>query len=318
VWRRYDYMVRTSTVQGPGGDASVIRIRENNKALALAVDGNGRQVYLDPYMGGMLAVAEATRNISCCGAEPLGITDCLNFGNPEKAEIYWQFYNAVSGMAEACKILDTPVVGGNVSFYNEVEGEAIYPTPVVGAVGLLENYEDQGQIAFRHSGDLICLLGAEAVSLGGSQFLKTVHGLVKGPLAKIDLTLEKRLQQLVRKLISTVVIESAHDLADGGLAISLAECSIAGALGAVVRLPALERPETALFGEGPSRILVSINPINVETVKKEAAAAAVPLQELGQVRGESLCISCGDDLLVELDVKKVKQVYEEAFQWIMD
>lgn len=317
VWRRYDYLVRTCTVQGPGGDAAVIRIRENGKALAMSVDGNSRQVYLDPYLGGMLAVAEATRNISCCGAEPLGITDCLNFGNPEKPEIYWQFRNTVSGMAEACAQLDVPVVGGNVSFYNEVEGEAIYPTPVIGVVGLLDNYEIQGRIAFRNRGDLICLLGADEISLGGSQLLKTVHGQIKGALAKIDLMLEKRLQLLVRKLILAAAIESAHDLAEGGLAVSLAECSMAAGLGASVRLPATDRPEVAFFGEGPSRILISVSPARMEAVQKEAAAYAVPLHELGQVKGDALLMFCGDDLLVQQDLKRAKKAYEEAFQWIM-
>jgi phosphoribosylformylglycinamidine synthase subunit PurL len=318
VWRRYDYMVRTCTIQGPGGDAAVVRHRESGKALALSVDGNGRLVYLDPFLGGMLAVAEATRNVSCSGAVPIGITDCLNFGNPEKPEIYWQFKNAVSGMAEACRVLETPVVGGNVSFYNEVEGEAIYPTPVVGAVGLLEHYEQQCRSAFIHDGDLICLIGASDRSLGGSQFLKTIHAKIAGRPAGIDLELEKRLQLIIRNLIRDGLINSAHDLSDGGLAVSLAECCLPGGLGALVSLPAVERPELGLFGEGPSRIIITVDPGELDKVKKAVAEVQINLSELGEVKGSALIIKSGDDIIVELSQAEMKKAYEGVFEWIMD
>jgi phosphoribosylformylglycinamidine synthase subunit PurL len=318
VWRRYDYMVRTCTVQGPGGDAAVIRHRESGKALAMAVDGNGRHVYLNPYLGGMLAVAEATRNVSCVGAEPIGITDCLNFGNPEKPEIYWQFSQAVAGMAEACRVLEVPVVGGNVSFYNEVEGEAIYPTPVVGAVGLLEQYVKQAKSAFVQEGDLIFLLGANEVSLGGSQFLKTVHGKIHGELAGLDLKLEKKLQELVRNLIREELLQSAHDLADGGLAVALAESCMAGEIGAVVKLKGQTSYELELFGEGPSRILISVNPDCGDQVKASAAESGLAVEEIGVVQGELLKITCGGVQVIELKLTQMEKAYREVFSWIME
>lgn len=318
VWRRYDYMVRTCTVQGPGGDAAVIRHRESGKALAMAVDGNGRYVYLNPYLGGMLAVAEATRNVSCVGAEPIGITDCLNFGNPEKPEIYWQFSQAVAGMTEACQALEVPVVGGNVSFYNEVEGEAIYPTPVVGAVGLLENYEIQAKSAFVQEGDIIYLLGAKEVSLGGSQFLKTVHGQLHGELAGLDLILEKKLQELLRRLISEELLQSVHDLADGGLAVALAESCLAARIGAFVDLNCSAKPELELFGEGPSRVLVSVNPDLGEQVKNSINEAGVPIKEIGVVQGDLLKITSGGGTLIELKIALMEKAYREVFTWIME
>jgi phosphoribosylformylglycinamidine synthase subunit PurL len=318
VWRRYDYMVRTCTVQGPGGDAAVIRHRESGKALAMAVDGNGRHVYLNPYLGGMLAVAEATRNVSCVGAEPIGITDCLNFGNPEKPEIYWQFSQAVAGMTEACRVLEVPVVGGNVSFYNEVEGEAIYPTPVVGAVGLLDQYAKQVKAAFIQEGDLIFLLGVKEVSLGGSQFLKTVQGQLYGELAALDLIVEKKLQDLVRYLISKELLQSAHDLADGGLAVALAESCLAGGIGAEIQLKVATRTELDLFGEGPSRILISAKPDHGDQIKTFAAEAAIPVEEIGFVQGDLLKITCGGMQVIELKITQMEKAYREVFSWIME
>ncbi|MDZ4133748.1 MAG: AIR synthase related protein, partial [Dethiobacteria bacterium] len=318
VWRRYDYMVRTSTLQGPGGDAAIIRLRESGKALALTVDGNGRHTYLDPHLGGKLAVAEALRNLSCTGAEPIGITDCLNFGNPEKPEIFWQFRQAVEGMAEACRVLETPVVGGNVSFYNEVEGEAIYPTPVVGAVGLLESDEKPCGMAFLDAGNLILMLGAPDISLGGSQFLKSIHRKVAGRLAAIDLEFEKRLQDLLRRLIREKLISSAHDLSDGGLAVALAESCLGGSKGASVTLPMTTNPALSLFGEGPSRAIVSLKQESLEQVRQFAAEAAVPLFEIGSVGGDALKIALDDDLVVNLGLTEMRRTHEEVFSCIMD
>ncbi len=318
VWRRYDHTVRTCTVQGPGGDAAVIRLRETGSALAVAVDGNGRQVYLDPYLGGMLAVAEATRNLACTGAEPLGITDCLNFGNPEKPEIFWQFRRAVEGMAEACRILEVPVVGGNVSFYNEVEGEAIYPTPVVGAVGLLEDPRRSCGIAFRRAGDAVVLLGARQVSLGGSQYLKTCHAIVAGTLAPVDLHLEKALQRLLRRAVAEGLLSSAHDLSDGGLAVALAESCLSGGLGARVQLPAGEDARLALFGEGPSRVLVSLAPAVLEPLLALAREAAVPAAALGTVEGADLAVSAGGLPLLRMAVAEMDRIYREAIPAMME
>ena len=317
VWRRYDYMVRTSTVAGPGGDAAVIRLRENGKGLAVTVDGNGRYCYLDPYLGGMLAVAEATRNISCCGAEPIGITDCLNFGNPEKPEIFWQFRRCVEGMAKACKILEAPVVGGNVSFYNEVEGKAIYPTPVVGAVGLLEDYHTFGRSEFGETGDLIFLVGANDLSLGGSQYLKKLHGLIAGRLAGIELEFEKALQETLRELVTGGMLSSAHDLAEGGLAVALAECAIAGGVGAEIDLPGKQELLLALYGEGPSRVLISLPPENSEQVSEICKLAGLPMVQLGIVGGDALIIKRSGDIIIKLGHSEMKKTYEEVFSCLM-
>ncbi len=318
VWRRYDYMVRTCTVQGPGGDAAVIRLRKTGKALAVSTDGNGRYTYLDPYRGGMMAVAEATRNVSCTGAEPIGITDCLNFGNPEKPEIYWQFRQAVEGMAEACRALEVPVVGGNVSFYNEVEGEAVYPTPVVGAVGLLKDLHKHCGISLRRKGDLLLLLGPEVLSLGGSQYLKTCCGKVAGGLPEIDLETEKNVQLLLRRLIDEELISSAHDLSDGGLAVALAESCISGSIGAEVKLKEKSNLLLDLFGEGPSRVLISLDEKNMERVRKLAGDFKIAVCEIGTAAGDTLIISCGGDIIIEVKVSAMSAAYKEVFSCIME
>jgi phosphoribosylformylglycinamidine synthase subunit PurL len=317
VWRRYDYMVRTSTVAGPGGDAAVIRLRENGKGLAVTVDGNGRYCYLDPYLGGMLAVAEATRNLSCCGAEPIGITDCLNFGNPEKPEIFWQFRRCVEGMSKACEVLEAPVVGGNVSFYNEVEGKAIYPTPVVGAVGLLEDYRTFGRSEFSETGDLIFLVGANDLSLGGSQYLKKLHGRVAGRLAGIELAFEKALQETLRELVTGGMLSSAHDLAEGGLAVALAECVIAGEVGAEIDLPGKQELLLALYGEGPSRVLISLPPANADQVSEICRLAGLPVVQLGIVGGDALIIRRSGDIILGLGHSEMKKTYGEVFSCLM-
>ena len=318
IWRRYDYMVRTCTVQGPGGDAAVIRLRESGKALALAVDGNGRHTYLDPYRGGMMAVAEATRNVSCTGAEPVGITDCLNFGNPEKPEIYWQFRQAVEGMAEACRVLGVPVVGGNVSFYNEVEGEAIYPTPVVGAVGLLDSPLKSCAAGLRRAGDLLALLGPGETSLGGSQYLKSCCGRVAGRPAKLDLETEKSIQILLRRLIGEELLSSAHDLSDGGLAVAAAESCLGGGWGAEIDAGREGNPLPELFGEGPSRILVSFDPKNRDRLFALAGEEKVDLREIGAVAGDALIIRHGGDIIIKLTLSDLKKVYEEVFSCLME
>jgi len=317
VWQRYDYQVRTSTVQGPGGDAAVIKIRQTGQALAMTVDGNGRYCHLDPSAGGKMAVMEATRNLSCVGAEPVGITDCLNFGNPEKEEIYSQFKATVEGMAEACRVLETPVVGGNVSFYNEVAGQAIYPTPVVGAVGLLDRYEQQGTADFKKPGDWICLLGSPAVSLGGSQLQKSCGGELGGLLSPVNLELEKRLQSLVRCLVRSRLVASAHDLAEGGLAVALAESCLPNNIGAAVEVTGQPDKISSLFGEGPSRILISTGGENLENVKVEAEKAGVPLTILGKTGGKVLLIRSGDDIILKLEISSLRSAYEEVFSCLM-
>lgn len=227
VYQQYDHMVRTNTVVMPGSDAAVLRIRGTRKALAMTTDCNARYIYLDPEVGGAIAVAEAARNVVCSGAKPLAITDCLNFGSPENPEIFWQFEKAVDGMSAACQTLDTPVIGGNVSFYNERSGMAVYPTPVVGMVGLIEDIEHITTQAFQAEGDVIFLLGETRAEFGGSELQKIVTGTIEGHAPHLDLEVEKELQACTLQAIQKGYVASAHDVAEGGLAVALAESCIA-------------------------------------------------------------------------------------------
>ncbi|MCH7652297.1 MAG: phosphoribosylformylglycinamidine synthase subunit PurL [Chloroflexi bacterium] len=263
VYRQYDHQVQTNTVIAPGGDAAVLRLKGTKKAIALATDGNGRICYLDPFVGGKIAVAEACRNISCVGAEPIALTDCLNFGNPERPEVYYQLEEVIKGMAEASRALDAPVISGNVSLYNEAHGTAIYPTPVIGSLGLLEDVEAHVDIGFREESHAVVLLGACAVvgtpkNLAGSEYLEVVHGLIAGR-PSIDLDDEVRLQRACRALIRKGIIRSAHDCSDGGLAVAIAESCIAGNIGFQGDSEIDGRWDAALFGEAQSRIVVSLD-----------------------------------------------------------
>ncbi len=239
AYRQYDHMVQTNTVNLPGLGAGVVRIKGTDRALALSVDGNGRYCYLDPYRGAMLAVAEAARNVACAGARPLGATNCLNFGNPERPAIMWQFAKAVEGLGEACRALGVPITGGNVSLYNETDGRAIDPTPVVGVVGLLEHADRVLAGRFQGSGHIVVLLGEGRGELGGTEYLKVVHGLVRGAPPALDLKAERALQDLLVTLADARLIRSAHDCSDGGLAVTLAECCF-GAAASARRYPLKE------------------------------------------------------------------------------
>src|SRR5262249_54286465 len=225
AYRQYDHMVQTNTVNMPGFGAGVVRIKGTDRALAMSVDGNGRYCYLDRKRGAMLAVAEAARNVACAGALPLGATNCLNFGNPERPAIMWQFAQAVEGIGEACRALDVPITGGNVSLYNETDGKAIYPTPVIGVVGLLEHADRVVARAVRDSGDVILLLGEGRGELGGSEYLKVGYDRVQGRPPALDLNAERALQQLLVALAGERLLRSAHDCSDGGIAVALAECT---------------------------------------------------------------------------------------------
>ena len=307
-----DVSIEGDLPAGTGGGGAALLPLPHGRALAMAVAGNGRLVYLDPYRGAIFAVCEAARLLACAGAEPLGITDGLNFGNPEKPEVYWQFKQAVEGIADACRALSLPVVGGNVSFYNEVEGEAIYPTPVIGAVGLQENAAKSCSPGFSRDGDLIYLLGASSISLGGSQYLKSCRGRVAGALPQIDLELERRLQELLRRIIGEGLPGCARDISGGGLAVALAECCLLGGRGAAVALPAADRPELTLFGEGPSRVAITVKPGSSQRLESLAREAAVPAVQLGQTGGDRLRIAVGGQELVDLTVARMWKVYREA------
>ncbi|WP_315905997.1 phosphoribosylformylglycinamidine synthase subunit PurL [Priestia koreensis] len=261
VYNQYDYMVRTSTVVSPGSDAAVVRVRGTNKALAMTTDCNSRYLYLDPEVGGKIAVAEAARNIVCSGAQPLAITDCLNFGNPEKPEIFWQIEKSVDGMSEACRVLSTPVIGGNVSLYNETKGEAIYPTPVVGMVGLIEDLAHITTQAFKQEGDLVYVLGETRPEFSGSELQKVLEGRLFGKAPALDLDTELRHQKQLLTAIRSGLVASAHDVAEGGLGVALAESTFGtNGLGVTVSLPG--EATTALFSESQSRFVVTVRPEN--------------------------------------------------------
>ena len=294
VYRRYDHEVQTRTMVKPGaGDAAVLRLREIPKALALAVDGNGRTAWLDPYTGGAMAVAEACRNVAASGATPLAITDCLNFGNPQKPEVYYQLEECIRGMADACRALGVPVVSGNVSLYNETQGEAVYPTPVVGAVGLLDDARNALGAAFANEGDVVLLLGASSAdegALAGSEYLALEHGTVAGK-PSIDLDAEARLQRLLVDLARERLLSSAHDCSDGGLAVALAESAVLGGVGftGAGNLPE-SRWDAVLFGETASRAVVSCTEANAARVEAAAREAGVPCARLGVAGGARFAV----------------------------
>lgn len=308
VYRQYDHQVGINTVIPPGADAAVLRIKGLNKGIALTTDGNGRYSFLDPYLGGAAAVAEAARNLACVGAEPLAITDCLNLGNPENPEIYWQLERTIRGMARACKFLDIPVISGNVSLYNETRGQAIYPTPVVGMAGLLEDLRFRCTPEFKEAGDMVFLLGGGG-GLGGSEYLERIHGLVAG-IPRVDLELEKRVQRCLLRAIREGVIKSAHDVSDGGLLVTLAECCIAGGWGFHGKLEILGRMDETLFGEGGSRVVVSLEPKRTGELEKLASESGVQLRELGTVGGERFVL---EDLL-DLPLSEIELAWKHGLE----
>ena len=312
VYDQYDYMVRTSTVVAPGSDAAVVRIRGTKKALAMTTDCNARYLYLDPETGGKIAVAEAARNIVCSGAEPLAITDNLNFGNPEKPEIFWQIEKAADGISEACLALNSPVIGGNVSLYNETNGTAIYPTPVIGMVGLIKDTKDVTTQSFKAAGDLIYVLGETKADFGGSELQKMLEGSISGKAPSLDLEVEKAYQKAVLEAIRAGVVESAHDLAEGGLAVAVAESLISSKnLGAKVEVTA--DAVTALFSESQSRFLLSIKPENKETFEK-----LVPATLVGEVTDSTvLTISQGETILVNEQVDSLTDAWRGAIPCLL-
>jgi len=303
VYRQYDHTVRLVGAVRPGGDAAVVRLAVGEgaharKGIALSVAANGRYCYLDPHLGAMHAVAECARNIACVGGEPIAITDCLNFGNPEKPEIMWQFAECVRGIGDACRALGTPVVSGNVSLYNETEGQGILPTPTVGMVGLVEPVERSCGSAFRAAGDLIALVGTIRGEVGGSEYLAAQFGKEAGRPPSLDLARERAVQETVRRAVREGLLSSAHDCSDGGLAVALAEsCMMHDApadgsrpawVGAAVRVPFPARKDFVLFGEDASRILVSLPAAALPRLEAIARECGAPVVQLGAVGGERL------------------------------
>jgi phosphoribosylformylglycinamidine synthase len=320
AYRQYDHMVQTNTINLPGAGAGVVRIKGTDRALAMSVDGNGRYCYLDPRQGARLAVAEACRNVACAGARPMGATNCLNFGNPERPAIMWQFAEAVEGMGEACRALGVPITGGNVSLYNDTDGRAIYPTPIVGVVGLLEHADRVLGAQFRGPDDVVILLGRGLGELGGSEYLKTVHGMVRGVPPALDLDAERALQDLLVGLADSRLIRSAHDCSDGGLAIALAEvCFGPDGMGAEIsvesapadRVSALNEAG-ALFGESASRVVVSASRGLAARVLEQAAAARVPARVIGQTGGRRLRIAVDGRTSVDVLLADAERVWMSA------
>ena len=308
VYRQYDHFVRSNTVIAPGADAAVIRVKGTQKGLALTVDGNSRYCFLDPYVGGVLTVAEAARNLACVGARPLGITDCLNFGSPENPEVMWQFAEVIRGMRDACMALKVPVVSGNVSFYNETDSKPIYPTPTVGMVGLLAKLKRVVTPWFKFPGNIVVLLGRTREELGGSEYLKLIHGLVKGTPPWIDLKLEQAVQNCCLEAIDRGILRSAHDISDGGLAVSLAECCIGGPdrpLGVRIETHEMIRGDALLFSESPSRIVVSLEEKNLARLQELAAELRVPMHVIGTVGGARFVIQP----LLQLPVEELRSIW---------
>ncbi|HXB25539.1 MAG TPA: AIR synthase-related protein, partial [Gemmatimonadaceae bacterium] len=318
VTRQYDTSVQTNTVLGPGGgDAAVVRIRDTDRALAIKTDGNGRYTYLDPRMGGRIAVAEAARNVACVGGRPMAITNCLNFGNPTRPEVYYQLREAIAGMGEACRALGTPVTGGNVSLYNENPGGAIYPTPVVGMIGIVDPVTNATPSTFGCLEDAIVLFGEPTAELGGSEYLATIHGLVAGAPPACDLEAERKLIDAVLDAIGRGIVRSAHDVSDGGLAVALAECCVAdieALKGAELDLgPWAKLPRNALlFGEGQGRVVISTpDPAAVLAV---AGAHGVPAKRIGTVRAKTAGFRINAMLI---EVEKLAQAFHDAIPSIM-
>lgn len=316
VYRQYDHMVRTNTVVLPGLGAGVVRIKGTSRALAVSLDGNGRHAYLDPREGGRLAVAEAARNVACAGAAPIGATNCLNFGNPERPDIMWQFVQAVDGIAEGCRALGIPVTGGNVSLYNETDGRAIYPTPVLGVVGLVEDAARVLTRVFPAPGLDVVLLGDPAGELGGSEYLKRVHGLVRGRPAPVDFDREAALQRLVVDAAHRGMVCSAHDCAEGGLAVALAECCVeSGGVGARVDLSVstgstdLTDIVRILFGEAPSRVVVSATPAGRVELLEHARGLGVPAARIGRTGGSRVTVSVAGDVVADTALEAAERAW---------
>lgn len=302
IWEQYDYQVMVNTVVVPGCDAAVLRVGDtgrgevSGRGIAVSSDCNGRYCYLDPYAGAQIAFAEAARNVACSGGRAAAITDCLNFGNPEKPEVFWTFHESVRGLADACTAFGVPVISGNVSFYNESFGQPIYPTPTVGLVGLLDHVEDHCTTAFKSDGDAVVLLGRTRNELGGSEYLKVAHGMVAGRPPKVDLVDERLLDELLVTAIRTGIIRSAHDCSEGGLAVALAECCLAGGRGATVEIPGDLPGVVALFSESQGRVVVTVAADHVDALKTLATTHATSCVRIGTVGGDRLRIGMFADV----------------------
>lgn len=314
VYRQYDHMVQVNTVILPGADASLLRIKNGKKALAITLDGNSLYSYLDPRSGGKIAVAEACRNLACLGARPLGVTNCLNFGNPEKPEIMWQFQEVIEGIAEACRAFGIPVTGGNVSFYNDTEGVSIYPSPVLGIVGKVEDITKVRGPSFKEAENLVVLLGKNKEELGASEYLKWAFELEKGRPPQVNLEEEKRIQEFCIEAISMGILQSAHDISEGGLAACLAECSFLASqrLGCRVDIPDEIRSDALLFGETQSRIIVTIKKHYIQELLDLAQEREIEMSVIGKTGGDRIIIYHCHQKIIDVDVEQAFYLWKQA------
>lgn len=329
VYRQYDHMVRTNTVVLPGSDSAVIRIKETRKAIAMSLDGNGRYTYLNPCEGAKLAVAEGCRNLVVSGARPLAATNCLNFASPERPEVMWAFSQVVDGIKDACQSFSTPITGGNVSFYNETEGEGIYPTPVIGMVGLIEDTRHIVTCGFKQEGEVILLLGETKEDLGGSEYLAHLYNQIIGEVPYLDLDYEKQVQQFCLKIINRGLVLSAHDISDGGLLIALAECCLASQtsnlVGATFEIdlssPAFAKDislASALFGESPSRIIISVKENKLENIEQLAKEQGINCTPLGYTGGKEFIIKVNGQELIRREIIELDKNWQKGLENFLD
>ena len=314
VFRQYDHMVQINTVLLPGADASLLWMKNKKFALAVTLDGNSLYTYLDPKTGGKIAVAEACRNLACVGAHPIGVTNCLNFGNPEKPEIMWQFQEAIEGIAAACRTFNIPVTGGNVSFYNDTEGFSIHPTPVLGVVGRVHDVDRSSSPGFKHTGDPIFLIGKNKDEIGASEYLKFIWNMEKGQPPQIDLQEEKQVQEVCIEAIENCLLSSAHDISEGGLAVCVAECAFLGftRIGCTLHLQDKIGSDVLLFGESQSRIVVTTKPESKKALLKIAQDRNVPIEEIGTTGGKNITIYHKDKKIVDLSVEESFLTWKQA------
>jgi phosphoribosylformylglycinamidine synthase len=313
VYRQYDHMVRTNTVTLPGSDASVIRIKGTNKGLAISSDCNSRYCFLDPFEGGKAAIAEASRNVVCSGAEPIAVTDNLNFGNPEKPEVMWQMKESIRGISEACRALGVQVVSGNVSLYNETKGRGIYPTPTIGIVGIIHDISNVTTQWFKEEGELIFILGENRGEAGGSEYLSLIHGIEKGKIPEVDLVKEKNLQDALLSAIEKGLIRSAHDTSEGGLAVALTQCAISGpkTIGADINITSTDnlRDDFLLFGECHARVIVSALEKDKDALLAIFKNKIVSVMQIGKTINGNLKIAVNGISKINSSPDKLKEVW---------
>jgi phosphoribosylformylglycinamidine synthase len=319
VYRQYDSMVRTSTMVRPGSDAAVVAIRGTNKALAMCTDGNGRYVYLNPRKGGQHTIAESARNIICSGGKPMAVTDCLNYSSPEKPEIFYQFEESCAGISEACVALGTPVISGNVSLYNQTNDVDIYPTQIIGMVGLIDDLSHITTQEFKGAGNKIVLVGPnDTAQIGGSEYLKVVHNLITGDAPALDLTVEQAVQNGVLKAIRAGLVNAAHDLAEGGLAVAVAESAIGGKIGATLELTSVARLDEVLFGEAGSRIILEVAPEQVAALETLMQAENVTVTVLGETGGDNLVVRVNGETVIDDQVAHLESTWRGAIPCLMN